>query len=144
MKQFIHTETETISKARELTPYSLRELVGDEMEDWSDEKIEREAYESASITVSEANYAHSDIRQLIDNRAMTMWQDDLRRLSIDVFRTDDPEKLILAHDVWPNKMDKWQCREIIEDAGIQQVRNEYVTEAMLQVESGIARELMDK
>lgn len=138
--RFIDTRKAAERKAKDATKYTLAELVGQEADEWSQEERERNARESAEIMLSERQ---EPFRSIVRDRALTRWQNGMRRVSKDILSETDDETLVLCHDIWPNRMDKWECRQILDTVEESDIPNCHYTEAWGCVTSGIQEKLTD-
>lgn len=139
----IHSESQTIDMAYERTEYTLYELVGNEVKRWDTEKIKHEAWKSSDIMLSESPHSHPKLYGVVLDRALTLWQNNMRRLNKDLLNESDDKTLLTVHDIWPNSMDKWECREILEELHEREIPNEYWTQAQSEVSQGIVNKLTD-
>ena len=90
--------------------------IEDNAETWEeieDEKLEMELFEGATMRLSEQQKPFYNIAV---DLAYTMWQNDLPRAPMDHLAFDSKEKAV-EKGYWPNSMDKWECREILEEMG---------------------------
>ncbi len=117
MTEFI-TESEAKAKAKDnATP--INDLINpsdieDNAEEWSDiddETLEMELVESAEIILSESQQPFDSI---VFDLAITFLQDDLTRAPMEDLAFDSMEKAV-EKGYWPYSMDKWECREILEE-----------------------------
>lgn len=141
--RFVETESQTKELAKECTEYNLWELVGDEVHEWSESKLKDEAWKSARIILGECQHSHLDIYDLLTNRSLTLWQNDMGRIRMDKLNIDDKEKAVLSYDFWPNSMDKWRCREILEKVEYHDIPQGCLEKAHSEVECGIYDKLTD-
>lgn len=130
---------EAYSEAYE-TAYSLPELIGpsdidDTADTWgdiTDEQIESEIAECLDVVHTESQY-----EGLIRDLAVTLWRDSLPRVSMDHLVFDDKAEAV-RNGYWPNRMNKWDCEEILFERDIpSDVRDE----AYEVVSAGVADKL---
>lgn len=138
MRELTKSEARKLAKEN-ATP--LNELIrpsdvqegADSWEEIDDETIEHECFESASIILSERQEpAHSIAHDL----ALTLWAKDLPRAPMEDLVFTTKEKAV-REGYWPNKMDKWHLREILEEMYQSEEYYWYYEEAREVVESGI-------
>jgi hypothetical protein len=134
------TEQETYEKARKATKYNLFELVGEEAYGWSKEKRENEAFESASIILSERRN-HPEIDALVHDRMMTLYINDLPRVPIEDLAFDSQHEAILS-GYWPYKCQRCEVRELLESHNFRP-HADYVSQAHSDVRRGIVDQLTD-
>lgn len=140
---FIESTHQTVEKAYDQTDETLRDLIGHEVDAWTEEDIKKQSYQTADIIVTESQRHHNDIFELWCDRALTLWQNDMRRISMDLLNFDDKSKAVKCHDIWPNSMDKWECRELLEELPISDIPYECVRQARTEVERGIAKKMRE-
>jgi hypothetical protein len=89
--------------------------IDDTAESWTEvdeETLEEELAYSAEIIMSEQQRPFHGIAH---DLAMTLWTKDMSRISMEHLEYEDMETAIIKANVWPNQMDKWEIREILED-----------------------------
>jgi hypothetical protein len=107
----------------------------DRWSDISDERLTQEVGESVEVIMSE-NQLEGVVREL----AVTLWRDDLPRVSMDDMAFESKEKAV-KEGYWPNSMDKWGCKEILFE---QTIPSDVYRESQEVVEMGIIDKMHPK
>jgi len=135
------TKFEARDKAHE-NAMSLNELIdpsdvdpnAEKWEDIDPDKLDMEIHESISVIRSENQ---SPYDRLAYDLAIGLWRDSMPRVPMGDMAFETEEKAV-RKGYWPNKMDKWTCREILEDYSNEyEYFYEFLDEAWEYVSEGI-------
>lgn len=115
------TRCKAEKRAEKAIQYDLSELIDPSdvqadattWEQVDEDILRREIHESVEIMLSERQQPFD---AMIHDLAVVLWRDSLPRISMDLLDTDS-ERDALQQGVWPNKVDKWQAREVLEETG---------------------------
>jgi len=113
------TRTEAREKAREAATPLNKPIQPSDIDDsansWDDiemETLENECVRSAEIILAEEQMPFAGI---CHDLAMTSWTESMPRISMSHLDYEDMETAVVEANVWPNEMNKWEIREILEE-----------------------------
>lgn len=136
------TKSEAKELAKESVEYTLSDLINpsdiDEnaalWEDIDPDTLNEELWRSVEVMQSERHMPYHGIAY---DLAICLWRDNLPRAPMGDLVFETQEKAV-REGYWPNKMDKWQCREILESySSDYEYFHEYLNEAWESVGAGI-------